>query len=66
MGDGKKPWEDIPIEIIIEEEEKKKRQEEESNRPRLELPLHYPARSSSYEESDPQETEEEHAIIIKL
>jgi hypothetical protein len=66
MGDDKKPWQDIPIEIIIEEEERKKRQEEENNRPRLELPLYYPARSSSYEDPDPQETEEEHVIIIKL
>jgi hypothetical protein len=30
MGDKKKPWEDIPIEILIEEEEQKKREEERS------------------------------------
>lgn len=66
MGDEKKPWKDIPIEIIIEEERIKKEQEYERNRPQLELPIYYPSQSSSYGEPDPQETEEEHAIIIKL
>jgi len=66
MGDEKKPWEDVPIEIIIEEEERKKREREERRRPRLELPLHYPARSSSYEEPSSEEADEEHMIIIKL
>ena len=65
MGDEKKPWEDIPIEIIIEEE-KQRREEEERKRPRLELPLYYPSQSSSYGEPQIQETEEEHMIIIKL
>ncbi len=37
MGNEEKPWEDIPIEIIIEEE-KRQREEEERRRPRLELP----------------------------
>ena len=65
MGDEKKPWEDIPIEIIIEEE-KQRREEEDRKRPRLELPLYYPSQSSSYEEPNPQDVEEEHMIIIKL
>ena len=51
MGDEKKPWEDIPIEIIIEEE-KQRREEEERKRPRLELPLYYPTQSSSYGEPE--------------
>jgi hypothetical protein len=66
MGDEKKPWEDVPIEIIIEEEQRKKREQEERQRPRLELPLYYPSQSSSYTETDPQEDGEEHLIIIKL
>ncbi len=65
MGDEKKPWEDIPLEIIIEEE-KREREEEDRKRPRLELPLYYPSQSSSYDKSDPQEADEEHMIIIKL
>jgi hypothetical protein len=65
MGDEKKPWEDIPFEIIIEEE-KRKREEEDRKRPRLELPLYYPSQSSSYGEPDPHEADEEHMIIIKL
>lgn len=65
MGNEEKPWEDIPIEIIIEEE-KRQREEEERRRPRLELPLYYPSQSSSYGEPQSQETEEEHMIIIKL
>ena len=65
MGDEKKPWEDIPIEIIIDEE-KQRREEEERKRPRLELPIYYPTQSSSYEEPDPQESADEHMIIIKL
>jgi hypothetical protein len=66
MGNEKNPWDDIPIEILIEEEEQKKREEEDHKRPRLELPLYYPSQSSSYGESDPQEADEEHMIIIKL
>jgi|14BtaG_2_1085337.scaffolds.fasta_scaffold22493_4 hypothetical protein len=66
MGDDKKPWEDVPVEIIIEEEERIKREQEDSKRPRLELPLYYPSQSSSYGEPPPQEADEEHMIIIKL
>jgi hypothetical protein len=65
MGDEEKPWEDIPIEIIIDEESKK-REEEDRRRPRLELPLYYPTQSSSYDDPDSQESEDEHMIIIKL
>jgi hypothetical protein len=65
MGDEKKPWQDIPIEIIIEEE-KRRIEEEERKRPRLELPLYQPS-TSSYHNPDDQEAEEsEHMIIIKL
>jgi hypothetical protein len=65
MGDEKKPWEDIPIEIIIEEEQKRE-QERDNNRPRLELPLYQPY-TSSYEERDEQDVnEQDHMIIIKL
>ncbi len=65
MGDEQKPWEDIPIEIIIEDE-KQRRQKEEQNRPRIELPLYQPY-TSSYDDPEDQEAEEQdHMIIIKL
>lgn len=66
MGGEKKPWEDIPIEIIIEEERIKKEQEYERDRPQLELPIYYPSQSSSYGDPTPQESADEHMIIIKL
>lgn len=66
MGDNKKPWEEIPIEIIIEEEERE-RIERDANRPRIELPIYYPTTSASYETPDDVEDEDdEHMIIIKL
>jgi hypothetical protein len=65
MGNDKKPWEDIPIEIIIEEEERRQRKEDE-NRPRIELPIYHPTHSSSYNNPNSQEITDEHMIIIKL
>jgi hypothetical protein len=65
MGNDKKPWEDIPIEIIIEEEERRQRKEDE-NRPRIELPIYRPSHSSSYNNPNSQEITDEHMIIIKL
>ena len=66
MGSDKKPWEDIPIEIIIEEEKRRKRKEEEDNRPRIELPIYHPSHSSSYNNPNSKEITDEPMIIIKL
>jgi len=59
MGRSKKPWEDIPIEIIIEEEDKRRRREIEieRQRPRIELPVHPPS-TASYERPSEQNVEE--------
>lgn len=58
----KNPWEDIPVEVLIEFERKKKEQAED-NRPRLYLPLFEPALEE--EKSDPDD-EEEFKIEITL
>tara|TARA_Y100000310_G_scaffold305229_1_gene345148 strand:- start:3520 stop:3723 length:204 start_codon:yes stop_codon:yes gene_type:complete len=49
MSNPKKPWEDIPFEIIIEEErkEKERQAEKEKQRPRLPLPLYCPHTASN-------------------
>jgi hypothetical protein len=65
MGDPKKPWEDVPVEVLIEEE-RKKREEWDRNRPRIELPIGPPGHyKPPKKDSDPEE-EEEHKIVIKL
>ena len=64
VGDPKKPWEDVPIEVLIEEERKKKEQELEQQRPRIHLPIpDYPP--PSRREEDDQEASE-YKIVIKL
>jgi hypothetical protein len=65
MGDQKRPWEDVPVEVLIEEEHKK-REEWDRNRPRIELPIGPPGHyKPPKKDSDPEE-EEEHKIVIKL
>tara|TARA_R110000824_G_scaffold3309_1_gene15641 strand:+ start:701 stop:889 length:189 start_codon:yes stop_codon:yes gene_type:complete len=61
MEDRKNPWDDVPIEVLIEfEREKLKKREQE--RPRLYLPI-IPPEAVHEEES---ETEQEHKIVIHL
>ena len=65
MGDPKNPWDDVPIEVLIEYE-RKKREEEERSRPRIQLPVPLPIappRRPPEVEGDP---EEECKIVIKL
>ncbi len=64
MGDPKNPWEEVPIEVLIEEERKRKERELEHNRPRIHLPIpDYPERTPT----DPdEEGSEEFKIVIKL
>ena len=64
MGDPKNPWEEVPIEVLIEEDRKKRERELEYNRPRIHLPIpEYPARTPA--END-EEGSEEFKIVIKL
>ena len=61
MGIYKKPWEDIPAEVLIEYE-RKKREQLEDRREQLRLPLYSPA----FPENRPseQEAEEDYKITI--
>lgn len=64
MGDPKNPWEEVPIEVLIEEERKKKERELEHNRPRIYLPIpDYPERAPTEQD---EEGSEEFKIVIKL
>lgn len=65
MSDEKKPWEEMPIEIIIEEERIRRREEQDRSRPRIELPVYLP-HTSSYKYDEEQETEEDIQINFKL
>jgi hypothetical protein len=65
MGDPKNPWDDVPIEVLIEEE-RKKREQEELARPRIHLPV--PERSPPPRSPDEEESEEDSdfKVVIKL
>ena len=65
MGYPKTPWEDVPVEVLIEEE-RKKREEWDRNRPRIELPIGPPGHHKSPQKDPDSEEEEEHKIVIKL
>ena len=63
MGRLKKPWDDVPIEVLIEYE-RKKREQLKDNREQLRLPLYSPV--SPPTDVPEQETEEEHKITINF
>ncbi len=65
MGDQKKPWEDVPVEVLIEEE-RKKREEWDRARPRIELPITHPDYRPPPKEDPSSDEEMEHKIVIKL
>ena len=65
MGDQKRPWEDVPVEVLIEEE-RKKREEWDRKRPRIELPIGPPGHHKPSQKDPDSEEEEEHKIVIKL
>ena len=68
VGNGKKPWEDVPIEVLIEEERKRK-EAQEDKRERLYAPMPAPPCPRHREEHEPEnqdETWEDYKIIIKL
>jgi len=61
MGIHKNPWDDVPIEVLIEYE-RKKREQLKDHREQLRLPLYSPA----FPENLPneQEAEEDYKITI--
>jgi hypothetical protein len=61
MGQQKKPWDDVPVEVLIEYERKKNKQRED-HREQLRAPM---LRIPEYIEAE-EEQEDEHVIIIKL
>jgi hypothetical protein len=67
VGDPKKPWEDVPVEVLIEEE-RKKQEEWERNRPRIQLPIpeHYPAYDPKKDQNREEIGEEDCKIVIPL
>jgi hypothetical protein len=65
MGDPKNPWDDVPVEVLIEEE-RKKDEEWDRNRPRIELPIHSPDYRSPPREDPDAEEDQDHKIVIKL
>jgi hypothetical protein len=65
MGDPKNPWDDVPVEVLIEEE-RKKQEEWDRNRPRIELPIDSPDYRSPPREEPDTEEDQEHKIVIKL
>lgn len=58
MANKKKPWQDIPIEIIIEEEKRKQLEKKEEERPRIDIqpPIEIP--------SHDDQKEQEYKIVI--
>jgi len=62
MGTVKNPWDDVPIEVLIEYE-RKKREEREDRRERLRLPIYSPASMPTGDESE-KAPEEDYKIVI--
>ena len=54
MGHGDKPWEDVPVEVLIEWERRKEEAKRDSERPRLYSPTPMPIeRDERLEEREP-------------
>ena len=67
VGDEKKPWENVPIEVLIEEERKRK-EAHEDKRERLYAPHPIPPGPMQNPEYNDEisEDEEDFKIVIKL
>ena len=61
VGNQKKPWDDIPIGVLIELERLKEEARREKERPRLYAPLPSPPKSDSTEQ---EESEDE--VVIRF
>ena len=58
MGHGSKPWESVPVEVLIEWERQKEEERREQERPRLHAPIPEPVNRDERIEEEP--------IIIKI
>ena len=66
VGDEKKPWEEVPIEVLIEEERKQK-EAQEDKRDRLYAPMPMPPEPRDPNKPDEMvEHEDDFKIVIKL
>jgi hypothetical protein len=61
MGTVKNPWDDVPIEVLIEYD-RKKREELQERREQLRIPIYSP--SSPQQHISEQEVEEDYKITI--
>lgn len=62
MGIHKNPWDDVPIEVLIEYE-RKKREQSEDNREQLRIPVYYPA-DRPFSDPEQNEIKKEYKIVI--
>ena len=62
MGHQKNPWDDVPIEVLIEYERKKKEERQRNQRQRLEFPMIAPP---TWNKPENQEKDED-KIVIKF
>ena len=66
VGDEKKPWDDVPVEVLIEEERKRK-EAQEDRRDRLYAPTPIPPKPRDPNKSDEMvQHEDDFKIVIKL
>ena len=65
MGDPKNPWDDVPIEVLIEEE-RKQREAREQARPQLQLPVPEGRPLPSSPDEEYSEEDSEYKVVIKL
>lgn len=66
MGDPKNPWDDVPIEVLIEYE-RKKREEAERARPRIYVPQPRTPQPRNPDPDNPDSSDiEDSRIVIKL
>ena len=62
MGTVKNPWDEVPIEVLIEYE-RKKREQQKDYREQLRIPVYSPA-DYPKDDSFNKESEEEYKIVI--
>ena len=62
MGAAKNPWDDVPIEALIEYE-RKKREQQKDQREQLKIPLYFPINITPDRASE-KKNEEDYKIVI--
>ena len=62
MGIVKNPWDDVPIEVLIEYE-RKKREQQKDHREQLRIPLYSP-QDMPFKDPIKKDKEEEYKIVI--